>query len=115
MVPSSTPKRNRYGVGYQLHDQRRNGRIQKENRMTRSYLVFPPLSWTFKSGGYINASPSEEDEDVVMPLRTLTISVITEDEEIVETACPAMYPCSSDFELDNWSIMEIPVAHKLIK
>ena len=27
MVPSSTPQCNRYGVGYQLHDQRRNGRI----------------------------------------------------------------------------------------
>ena len=30
MVPSTTPKRKHYGVGYQLHDQRRNGRIQKE-------------------------------------------------------------------------------------
>ena len=48
MVLSSTPKRNHHGVGYQLHDQRGNDWIQKENRTTRPY--FPPLSWTFRSG-----------------------------------------------------------------
>ena len=101
MVPSSTPKRNRYGVGYQLRDQRRNGRNQEENRMTRFYFAFPPLSWTFRSGGYINASISEEDEDVVAPLHALTINVIIKDKEEVESAYPTVYPCSPNFELDN--------------
>ena len=115
MVLSSTPKRNYHGIGYQPHDQGENGRIQKGNRMTKPYLAFPPLNLTFKSRGYINASLSRENEDVVMPLRALTISVIIEDEDIVETARPAMYPCPLDFELDNWSIVEIPIAHKLSK
>ena len=101
MVLASTPKRNHHGVGYQLHDQKRNGWTQKENRETRSYLAFPLLNWTFKSGGYINASPFGEDEDMITPFRTLTINVITEDEEMVEIAPPDIYPCSSDFELDN--------------
>ena len=98
-----------------MHDQKRNGWIQKENRETISHLAFPPLSWTFRSGGYINARLSGEDEDVVMPLDALTISVITKDEDIVETARPTVYPCPLDFELDNWSIMKIPVAHNLSK
>ena len=115
MVPSSTPKRNRYGVGYQLHDQRRNGRIQKENRMTRSYLAFPPLSWTFRLGGYINTSLSKKDEDKVAPFHALTINIITEDKKEVESNYPTVYQCSLDFEIDNWSIVEIPIAHKLIK
>ena len=69
--------------------------------MTRSYLAFPPLSWTFRSRGYINTSLSGEDKDVVAPFHALTINVITEDKEEVESAYPTMYPCSPDFELDN--------------
>ena len=83
--------------------------------MTRPYLAFPLLYWTFKSGGYINASLSRENGNVVMPLHALTIHVIIEDKEEVESAYPTMYLCSLDFELDNWSIVEIPVAHKLMK
>ena len=49
MVISSIPKQNFHGIGYQPYNQRRNGRIQKENRVTRPYLAFPPLSWTFRS------------------------------------------------------------------
>ena len=75
--------------------------------MTRPYMAFPPLSWTFRSKGYINASQFEEDENVVMPFRALSISVITEVEDIVETTCSVEYPCPPDFELDNWSIVEI--------
>ena len=115
MVLSSTSKRNHHGVGYQLHDQGENDRIQKENKRTRTYLAFPPLSLTFRSGGYINASLPVENEDVVMPFCAPTIHVFTEDEDIVETARPTVYPCPLDFELDNWSIMEIPVAHNLSK
>ena len=44
MVLSSTPKRNRHGIRYQLHEQERNGPIQKENRRTRFYSVLLPLS-----------------------------------------------------------------------
>ena len=44
-------------IGFQLEDQRKNGRMgsQKKNRMVRSNLIFPPLNWTFISGGYINS------------------------------------------------------------
>ena len=83
--------------------------------MTRSYLAFPPLSWTFRSRGYINTSLSGEDKDVVAPFHALIINVITEDREEVESVYLTVYLCSSDFELDNWSIVEIPIAHKLIK
>ena len=101
MVLSSTPKCNRHGIGYQSHDQRKNGRIQKRSRMTRPYLAFLPLNLTFRSEGYINASLSGKDEDVVMPLYALTISVIIEDKDIVGTARLTVYPCPPDFELDN--------------
>ena len=83
--------------------------------MTRSYLAFPPLSWTFRSRGYINTSLSEEDENVIVPFHALTINVIIEDKDEVESAYPTVYLCSPDFELDNWSIVEIPVAHELSK
>ena len=69
--------------------------------MTRTYVAFLPLNLTFRFEGYINASLSGEDEDLVMPLIVLTISVIIKNEDIVETAHPAVYPCSSGFELDN--------------
>ena len=112
---SSTPKCNHHGIKYQMHEQGRNSQIQKENRKTRSYLALSPLSWTFRLGGYINTNLSEESEDVVVPFHVFTISVITGDKEKVESTYPAVYPRSSDFELDNWSIVEIPIAHKLSK
>ena len=79
------------------------------------YLAFPPLSLTFRSGGYINAGLSRENEDVVVPFHAFTINVITKNKEKVESAYPTVYPCSLDFELSNWSIVEIPVAHKISK
>ena len=101
MVISSTPKRNCHAIGYQPYNQRRNGRVQKENKMTRPYLAFPPLSWTFRSGGYINTTPFGKEEGVVVPFRALTINVITKNEEENESAYPTVYPYPSDFELDN--------------
>ena len=83
--------------------------------MTRPYLAFPPLSWTFRSGGYINITPSGKEEDVVMPFRALTISVIIRDEEEAESAYPVVYPYPSNSELDNWSVVEILIAYKLSK
>ena len=50
-----------------------------------------------------------------MPFRALTISVITGNEEEVESAYPAVYPYPSNFELDNWSAVEITIAYKLSK
>ena len=88
---------------------------KKQNRMTRPYLAFPSLSLTFRSEGYINTSLFGKEEDVVVPLHVLTINVIIRDKEKVKSAYPTVYPCSPDFELDNWSIMEIPIAHKLSK
>ena len=115
MVISSSFKRNRYGIGYQFGDQRRNGQMgsQKENRMVISNMVFPPLSWTFRSEGYINSNLPVEDEDIVTPLIALTINVITEEEETIENACPTVHPCPPSFELNNWSIVEIPIVYKL--
>ena len=83
--------------------------------MTRPYLAFPPLSWTFRSGGYINTTPSGKEESMGMPFRALTISVITGNEEEDESAYPAIYPYPSDSELDNWSAVEITIAYKLSK
>ena len=88
---------------------------QKEKRIVRSNLVFPPLDWTFKSGGYINSNQSGEEKNLATPFLALTINVITEDEEMVRIACPTVYPRSSDFELNNWSIVGIPVVHKSSK
>ena len=117
MVISSVPKRNRYGIGYQLGDQKRSGwmRSQKGNRMVRSNLVFPPLNWTFRSRGYINSDLSREDKDIATPLLALTINVITRDEEMVRSVHLTIYPCSPNFELNNWSIAKIPVIYKLSK
>ena len=81
----------------------------KKNKRTKFYSALPSLSWTFRLGGYINTSLFEEDEGVVMPFCALIIHVITKDQEEVKSACPAVYPCSPDFKLDNWSIVEIPV------
>ena len=86
---------------------------QKEDKTVRSNLIFPPLNWIFRSGGYINSSLSREDEDIVTPLLALTINVITKKEETVENACPTVYPCPPNFELNNWSIVEIPIVYKL--
>ena len=114
-ILSSMPKCNYHGIGYQVYDQGRSDRIQKKNRMTRPYLTFLSLSLTFRSEGYINTTPSGEEEGVVMPFRALTINVITKDGEEVENACPVVYLCPPDFKLDNWSIVEIPIAYKLTK
>ena len=83
--------------------------------MTKPYLAFPPLSLTFRSWGYINTTPSGKEEGVVVPFHALTISVITRDKKEVESAYPAVYPYPSDFELDNWSTVEIPITYKLSK
>ena len=89
--------------------------IQKENRMTRPYLAFSPLSLTFRSREYINTTLSGKDKGVVVLFRALTINAITKDEEEVRDACPIVYPCPPNFKLDNWSIVEIPIAYKLKK
>ena len=66
-------------------------------------------------GGYINSNESEEDESLATPLLALTINEITKDEKMVRIAHPTLYPCSPDFELNNWSIVEVPVVHKSSK
>ena len=83
--------------------------------MTRPYLAIPLLSLIFRSGGYINTTPSREEEGVVVPFHALTINVLTKDEEEVRNACLVVYLCPPDFKLDNWSIVEIHIAHKLTK
>ena len=88
---------------------------KKGNRMTRPYLAFPPLSLTFRSRGYINTTPFGKEKGVVVLFRAFTINVLTKDEEEVRNACPVVYLCPSNFKLDNWSIVEIPIAHKLTK
>ena len=115
MLISSILKRDNHGIGYQQYNQRRNGQNQKENRVTKPYLAFPPLNWTFRLGGYINITPFGKEKDVIMPFRALTISVITRNEEEAESVYPAVYPYPSDSELDNWSTVEIPIAYKLSK
>ena len=69
--------------------------------MVRSNLAFPPLNWTFRLGGYINSNLSGEDKDITTPLLALTNNVTTEDEEMVKSSHPTVYPCSPDFELNN--------------
>ena len=52
MVIFSAPKRNHYGIKYQLDDQKRDSWIgsQKRNMMVKSYSSVSPLNWTFRSG-----------------------------------------------------------------
>ena len=83
--------------------------------MVRSNSIFPSLNWTFRSGGSINSDLSREDKDIATPLLALTINVIIEDEEMIESTRLTVYPCSLDFELNNWSIMVIPSVHKSSK
>ena len=74
---------------------------QKKDRMVIPDLIFLPLNWTFRSGGYINSNQSGEDENLPTPFLALTINVITEDEEMAKIARLTVYPCSLDFELNN--------------
>ena len=85
---------------------------QKEDKMVRSNLVSPLLNWTFRSGGYINSSLYGEDENIATPFFALTINVITEDGEMIESTHPIVYLCSPNIELNNWNIVEISVVHK---
>ena len=83
--------------------------------MASSKLIIPLIHQTFRYGGYINSRLFIENEDVVTLFFTLTINATTKDEEIEESASPAMYPCPPNFELSNWSIVEIPIVHELSK
>ena len=69
--------------------------------MTKPYLVFLPLSLTFRSGGYINTTPSKKEEGVIVPFHALTINVLTEYEKKVRNVCPVVNLCLPDFKLDN--------------
>ena len=114
---STMLKHDHHGLGYQFSDEGRKRQIkrQKGKRMASSKLIIPPIHQTFRFEGYINSSLFVNDEDVVTPLIALTINVIIEDEEMVKTARPTMYPCPSGFELSNCSIVEIPVVNKSSK
>ena len=81
--------------------------------MVRSNLVLLPLSWTFKSAGYINPELLVEDGNTVTPFLALAINAIIEEEETFENAHPTVHPCPSNFELNNWIIVEIPIVYKL--
>ena len=54
-----------------------------------------------------------ESKDVVATFFTFTINAIEENEETVESVCPTVYPHLPNFELNNWSIVEIPIIYKL--
>ena len=106
-----------YGLGYQSSYQERYGQMgrQKGKGMISSKLIILPIHQTFRSRGYINSSLSMEDEDIVAHFLTFTINAIPEYEKTVESICPAVYPCPPDFELNNWSTVEVPVIYGLSK
>ena len=83
--------------------------------MANSKLSIPPIHQTFRLGGYINSSLSMEDENIVTPFVIFSINAITKEEEMDKSACQTVYPCPPDFELNNWSIVEIPVVYELSK
>ena len=74
---------------------------QKRNGMSSSKLIIPPIHQTFKSRGYINSSLFVKNEDIVAPFLAFTINIITENEESTENACPTVYLCLSNVELNN--------------
>ena len=98
-----TPKHDRHGLGYQSSDQGRNGQMgrQKGKGMASSKLIIPLIHQTFRSGGYINSSLSEEDEDIVAPFLTFTINAIPKNKETIESTYPIMYPSPPNFEMNN--------------
>ena len=100
---STTPKHDQYGLGYQSDNQGKNKQMvrQEGSRMASSRLIIPPIHQTFKLGGYINLSLFGEDEDIVAHFLTFTINATTENEKTTEGACPTMYPCPPNFELNN--------------
>ena len=83
--------------------------------MASSGLIIPPIHQTFRSRDYINSSLSVEDGEIVAPFLAFTINATTEKEEMTESACPTVYPCPPDFELNNWSTVEVLIVHKLSK
>ena len=94
-----------------------NGQMerQKGKRMASSKLIIPPIHQIFRSEGCINSSLSVEDEDIIAPFLAFTINATIENEEMAESARLAVYPCPPDFELSNWSIVEVPIIHELSK
>ena len=88
---------------------------QKGKRMASSKLIIPPIHQTFRSEGYINSSLSVEDEDIDAHFLTFTINATTDNEKTTESAYLAVYPCLSDFELNNWNIAEVFIIYDLSK
>ena len=114
-VVLGTPKHDRYGLGYQLGNQDKNEQMgrQKGSRMASSKLIIPLMHQTFRSVGYINSSSSRECEDIVAPFFTFAINTTRKDEKMAESACPTVYSCPPNFELNNWSTVEVPVISDL--
>ena len=83
--------------------------------MASPKLIILPIHQTFRLKGYINSSLSGQDEDIVAPFLTFTINVILENKETVESTHLTMYLSPPDFELNNWSTVEVPVIYGLSK
>ena len=75
-------------------------------------MTFPPLYQTFRSGGHINPSLSMEYRVAVVAFFALANNAIEENKEIAEDVYSIVHPCLSDFELNNWNAVEIPVIYK---
>ena len=119
------PKKDHYGLGYKPSnyekrreaEKRRVGRMSsfKGQRNDDEPMTFPPLLQTCRSDGYINPNLGLEQKEILASFWTLTINATEEDKKVNGEVCSAVHPCPSDFELNNWCSVKIPVVYKSTK
>ena len=69
----------------------------------------------FQSSGYLTLSPFAESRDGITVFAELAINATRENQETTMDAPPTVYPCSPNFELNNWKAVEIPIVYKLLR
>ena len=66
----------------------------------------------FQSSGYFAPSPFTESRDTVAVFAELTIDAIGKDVDTIDVP-PTVYPCPSNFDLNNWKAIEILIVYKI--
>ncbi|XP_022736187.1 uncharacterized protein LOC111289419 [Durio zibethinus] len=119
-------KRDRFGLGYKptrgdrtrMVNEKRDKRIAnlKGYELESEPIVIPHLYDSFHSGGYIYSDlPRASSAGFMEKFSELAIQMVDDGEKKSRSEELFVYPCPSDFELDNWKVMELPVVFKTLE
>ncbi|XP_022751308.1 uncharacterized protein LOC111300005, partial [Durio zibethinus] len=119
-------KRDRFGLGYKptrgdrvrMMNEKRDKRIAnlKGYELESEPIVIPYLYDSFHSGGYIYSDlPRAPSAGFMEKFSELAIQMVDDGEKKSRSEELFVYPCPSDFELDNWKVTELPVAFKTLE